>query len=229
MRRLVHEMRNQLAVAMANVEAFLDGKLEPTPARLRGVLEALGKLDALIDEVREGSDEMHSQLRDINVCDLICLETTAIEASAEEKGVALRSIQCAVSDPACAHFTGDPVRISQIVKNLLLNAIRYTPAGGSVTVDCRRSHGDLVFTVCDEGPGIAAGEAEHVFEAGYRGAASTGTAGSGMGLALVKRFVEEHGGSVLLSSGDGKGATFAVRLPGRFPGVEAMLPQVLDA
>ncbi len=135
-------------------------------------------------------------------------------AVARAKGIALRVTRCAAASPACEHFFGDPVRIGQIVKNLALNAVRYTPAGGSISIDCSRRAGQLQVTVSDSGPGVKPDEAADIFKPRFRGAAAGGTPGSGHGLAIVKEFVERQGGTVEMASLSPSGASFCVRLPG---------------
>ena len=100
-----------------------------------------------------------------------------MEATAQAKGVRFSVHQCAAPDPACTNFIGDPARIGQILKNVLLNAIRYTPAGGSVEVTCIRRDGSLVFTVDDGGPGVSDAEVARIFEHGFRGSASGSSPG----------------------------------------------------
>ena len=232
MREVVHGMRNQLAVAVANIEAFIDGKIEPSTARLHAVLQALSELDVLMNDLsrakkaeedRAGtagldgrpSSSMETNMQAIDVCGLILNEATAMEATAQAKGVRFGVHRCLVPNAACASFYGDPARIGQILKNVLLNAIRYTPAGGAVEVNCLRRDGSLVFTVDDGGPGVADDELLKIFERGFRGSASASTPGSGIGLALVKNFVEQQGGSIVVSRAPQGGAEFTVTLPGR--------------
>jgi two-component system sensor histidine kinase BaeS len=238
-RTIIHEMRNQLAVAVANVEAFIDGKLQATPERLQGVLQVLSVLDDLIDELgpyiplnasapaaRMGLS--NSRMREIDICELIANEARAIEATALEKGLRYEVSRCQTKDPACACFIGDPARVAEVIQNVLLNAVRYTPPGGAVSVDCRRSCTDLVFSVRDTGAGIASEEQGMIFDAGFRGSASEGTIGSGLGLAVVKRFVEEQGGTVVVESDRGDGATFIVTLPGSVSGGDdPFLPRIV--
>jgi len=216
MRRVVHEMRNHLAVAMSNIEAFLDGKLEPTEARLTAVLHALGEVDVLINDLPRAGGERPMQIREqtIDVCGIISNEATAMEGLASERGVHFHVERCACVQQACKNFYGDPQRIGQIVNNVLTNAIRYTPRGGSVGVVCRREAGCLEFTVNDDGPGISPEDLPRIFEPGYRGKNVDKQSGSGLGLSLVKDFVEQHGGSVVVRSTPLRGATFTVRLPG---------------
>jgi len=220
-------MRNHLAVAVANIEAFIDGKFEPTRARLTAVLQALNELDVLMNDLGPTvvNGEMHSRCEPIDVCQLILNEATAMEAAAEEKGIVFSVVRCTQREPDCANFYGDPVRIGQILKNVMLNAIRYTPTGRSIVLDCHRDAGQLVFRVSDEGPGIPPEELGHIFDAGFRGDAAAAHPGSGLGLSLVKSLVEEHGGTIDVDSVPGHGATFVVRLPGTVAGASERVCQ----
>jgi signal transduction histidine kinase len=210
-------MRNHLAIAVANIEAFIDGKLEPTPGRLAAVLQALQELDVLMNEIGSGDVPARSEPRPIDLCQLLESDLTSIEAAAEEKGVRIECRRCETLHEECRTFTGDPLRIGQIVKNVLLNAINYTPAGKLVSIDCSRCAGELRFSVSDHGPGVPPSEQESIFEAGYRGSASAGKPGSGLGLSIARQLAEEHGGTVEVRSDGRTGATFTVRLPGAAP------------
>lgn len=218
MRRVVHEIRNHLAVAIANIEAFRDGVLEPSPKRLAAVLQALGEVEVLLSGLTPGPSSqppaLAMEVRPIDVCDVITNEVLAFQAVAAEREIGFRVQQCATHDPACLNFAGDPVRIAEIVNNVVSNAIRYTPRGGVIDIDCRRSGAALTLTVTDNGPGVRDDEVGRIFEAGFRGTASAKIAGSGVGLALVKQFVEEHGGTVEVGNVADRGARFTVSLPG---------------
>jgi signal transduction histidine kinase len=181
MRNVIHEIKNHLAVAVANVEAFRDGVFEASPARLAAVLQALAEADMLLSRLPHDS-------------------ATATFPTSTGAG--------------CRRFGGDPVRVAEIVNNVVSNAIRYTPVGGRVEVDCRGSDGTLMLSVSDSGPGIADVDRERIFAPGYRGGAASGTTGSGLGLALAKRFAEDHGGSIEILNANGSGARFVVKLPG---------------
>jgi len=213
---LIHDMRNRLTVARANIEAFIDGKLKPTASRLDAVLQSLNQLGELLDSFRAVQAEVDAEVRpvEINVCDLLDHEYRAVDAVASAKGVALNVVRCAVPSEACTHFIGDPVRIGQIISNVLLNAVRYTPSGGSIDVDCSRNSGQLEISIADSGPGIDPQEAKHIFESGFRGSTAGGTPGSGFGLAIAKEFVEAHGGTITASTSARNGARFVVRFPG---------------
>ena len=218
MRRVIHEIRNHLAVAIANVEAFRDGVLEPSPQRLSSVLQAQHEVENLLGELTPGQTvppaALATKAQRINVCDVITNEVLAFEAAAAEHQIAFRVQQCTMHGPECVSFTGDPVRVGEIVNNVVSNAMRYTPPGGQIDVDCRPSGGILTLTVTDGGPGVRSDELGKIFEAGFRGTASAGTTGDGEGLALVKQFVEEQGGTVEVENVADRGARFTVRLPG---------------
>jgi two-component system sensor histidine kinase BaeS len=110
----------------------------------------------------------------------------------------------------------DPVRIGQVVTNLVGNAIKFTPRGGSVTVDVRgEPGGGASITVADTGIGIEAAELPRIFDRFFRGsrASEARGSGSGLGLAIVRGIVEMHGGTVAVESRPGAGATFRVVLP----------------
>jgi two-component system sensor histidine kinase BaeS len=213
---LIHDIRNRLTVARANVEAFIDGKMTPTPTRLKGVLQSLNQLEELLNELRASQQSSDAGTRpvEIDVCDVLTREYAALEAVAAEKGVSLLVGRCPVKGEACGHFIGDPVRIGQIVSNVLLNAVRYTPSGGVVSVDCSHRSGQLEISVADSGPGVAPEETDKIFERGFRGSAGGGAPGSGFGLAIAKEFVEAHGGTIEVAKSSNKGARFVVRLPG---------------
>jgi signal transduction histidine kinase len=110
----------------------------------------------------------------------------------------------------------DRQRLAQVLGNLLDNALRHTPAGGRVSLAVAEAAGEIVFTVADDGDGIAAEHLPHIFERFYRAdsARDRGRGGSGIGLAIVKALIEAHGGHVSAASrGRGHGTTFTVRVP----------------
>jgi signal transduction histidine kinase len=226
MRSVIHEIKNHLAIAVANVEAFRDGILEPTPARLTAVLQALAEADVLLADLPRdvSAAALPATIHSIDVCAVITNEVLGLEASAQQRGIAFSVQQCERTGAACHAFDGDPVRVAEIVNNVISNAIRYTPPGGRIEVDCRRADGTLMFAVTDSGPGVAAADRQRIFEPGVRGDAAGGTVGSGLGLALARRFAQEHGGSVELLGANGSGAQFVVKLPG----AQRIAPPVQD-
>ena len=108
---------------------------------------------------------------------------------------------------------GDRTRLEQVAANLIDNAVKYTPAGGSVDVEVGRDGDAAILRVRDTGPGVPADELPRIWERLFRGDASRAERGLGLGLSLVKAIVEAHGGTVEVVSEPGRGATFTVRLP----------------
>ena len=105
------------------------------------------------------------------------------------------------------------LRLGQAINNLVDNALKYTPAGGRVTISARTEAGAAVITVTDNGSGVPIAEREAIFRRLYRSDASRSQRGLGLGLSLVKAIVESHGGTVTVDDAPGGGARFAVRLP----------------
>ena len=107
----------------------------------------------------------------------------------------------------------DPDRMSQVVTNLLSNAVRYSSVGDRITVTVRGEGDHAVLSVADTGPGISADDIPHVLARSYRGADQQTTPGSGIGLAVVSALVQAHGGDVHITSQVGEGTTVTVRVP----------------
>ena len=112
------------------------------------------------------------------------------------------------------HIVGDIDRLEQVFSNLLDNALKHTPKGGSVSILARKASAGLVeITVADTGPGIPPEQLPYVFERFYRADALTGKTGTGLGLAIAREIVRAHGGDIEARSAPGAGAQFIVRLP----------------
>ncbi len=143
--------------------------------------------------------------------DLRALTTRAADLYrevAEEKRITV-----ALDQPQPVTCSVDPVRMGQVVNNLLDNALKYTPPGGGVVLAVREEAGRAVLTVTDNGPGILPAEREAVFRRLYRSDASRSQRGLGLGLSLVKAIVEAHGGEVSAAEAPSGGARLTVRLP----------------
>jgi len=133
-------------------------------------------------------------------------------AQAGSRGITLEAVRPSVAAPIRA----DPVRLAQVLGNYLSNALRYAPDGSTVHVVVSREGGQVLISVRDEGPGLSAEQAAHVFERFYRVDASRSRAqgGAGIGLAIVRALAEAMDGRVWVrSEGPGRGATFGVALP----------------
>lgn len=212
---LAHEMRTPLATLDAHIEALEDGVRtldETTLSIMRSSTQRLSRLAQDINAVsqaQEGNIEIQRQL--LNADDLIRSATQAAQAGYLAKGVTL--IQGA---PTHTEVSADPSRIAQVLANLLDNALRHTPAGGTVTLTARKIDRWVEFTLQDSGEGIEAAHLPQIFERFYQADTSRSAArgGSGIGLTISKALVEAHGGRISAhSDGPGTGATFTVRLP----------------
>jgi len=213
---LRHEIGNALAVVQANIEGLLDGILEPSQTRMQGVHDALRTAIVLLGEWNTDQAavpaKVHLRLDTFNVCDIIRAQAAMISGMAKAKSVRVVYDPCRTLYAACEHFRGDSDRIGQLLRNVLINAVRYTPPGGSVEIHCDRPDGELSLRVSDTGPGLAAGDVQHVFERGYRGK-NVAEEGSGTGLAVASDIVEAIGGEIRVESEHEHGATFLIRLP----------------
>jgi signal transduction histidine kinase len=207
---IAHELRTPLSVIQGNVEGILDGVYAPDPERLQTVLEETRVASRLLEDLRTlstaeaGALELH--LEPAPVRDLVDECVSALGAMAEAKGIALSS-DVAEGIPA---LNVDRIRIGEVLSNVVSNAIRETPAGGSVTVSASARETDAVeFRVADTGPGIDPEVASHVFD---RFVKSKGSRGAGLGLAIARTLVEAHGGTIAAQSGEGGGTTVTIVL-----------------
>jgi signal transduction histidine kinase len=170
----------------------------------------------LIDDILDLSSLIRGKLRlAMRPTDLAPVLQTAIETAlpaAEAKSIRLDYFP----DPGTGIVLGDPDRLQQVFWNLLANAIKFTPEGGTVRIDLTQSGGNVVAQIIDNGRGIRPDVLPHIFERFRQGDGTTARryGGLGMGLAIVRHTVELHGGSVQAeSAGEGQGARFVVTLP----------------
>lgn len=217
---VAHELRTPLTVLQGKVEAMLDGVVKPTPPQLAALHEEILLLSRLVADLRTlsladaGQLELHRSPTDLGA--LIRGAAAAAEPQAQAKNIAL-SLELAPGLPPAAV---DPDRIGQVLRNILSNALRYTPEGGSIRIAAATSPGhdgasQITVSLSDTGAGIPPEELSRVFDRFYRADPSRarGTGGSGIGLAIVKQLVEAHGGTVWAESVLGRGSTFHFRIP----------------
>jgi two-component system sensor histidine kinase BaeS len=205
---VTHELRTPLTVLRAGVEAQLDGIHPRDDEHLTNLLDQTRTLDRLVDDLRTlalgdaGRLTLHREAISLEV--LVADAVAAMAPAAARRDVTLTAV---AGGPHDLEVDADPVRLGQVLANLLTNAVRHTPAGGSVTVTSEVDEAAATVTVTDTGPGIA-GDPEQVFER-FRSA----TGGSGLGLTIARQLVEAHGGTVTAANLPGAGARFTVSLP----------------
>ncbi len=206
---VAHELRTPLAVIRGNVEGMLDGVYPRDDARLGSVLEETAMMARLLEDLRTlavaeaGALRLHREPTD--AADLVSDAVAAFAPRAAEAGVELSETVAPLGE-----LDVDPVRIRQVLENLLANALRHTPRGGSVRVEVAREGSRVAFSVSDTGSGIAADALPHVFDRFWKSADS---GGSGLGLAIAKSLVEAHGGEIHALSRPGSGTTIRFTLP----------------
>ena len=169
-------------------------------------------IDELLDVARITSGKLRLERTAVNLEQVVASALEVVEFAAEAKGV---QIEVRVHRPMGTLF-GDPGRLQQVTWNLLANAVKFTPAGGRVTLDLARAEGYAVLTVTDTGVGVAPSFLPFVFEPFLQADTTTRRpfGGLGLGLSIVRQLVEAHGGSISVTSeGEGRGTTFTVRLP----------------
>jgi two-component system sensor histidine kinase BaeS len=213
---VAHELRTPLTNIRSWLEATQDGLATAVsdPALTTALLGEALQLQRIVEDLQDLAAADAGRLpllpERVRLADLLDQVHTAHEGAAEAAGVQLRTRT--TGDP---HLRADPVRVRQAVTNLLSNAIRYTPSGGTVTVTAREEGGRAVIVVADTGPGIAPHDLPHVFDRFWRAEKSRRrqTGGSGLGLAIVRQIATAHGGDVTATSTPGAGSTFTLRVP----------------
>jgi two-component system OmpR family sensor kinase len=212
-----HELRTPITAIRGYAEAIGEGAVTEG----NGLQEAVGvihdesaRLERLVQDVmdlaRLGAKDFRLEPVRVDLAATLVEAVKAHQAHASEAGVAL------VADaPEQMNVTTDPGRVRQIVSNLVENALRVTPGGGTVRVSGRAAADGVTIEVSDSGPGIAAEDLPHVFERSYLWSRSKGVrnVGSGLGLAIVRELSTALGGTLTVSSEPGKGATFRLLLP----------------
>jgi two-component system sensor histidine kinase BaeS len=212
---IAHELRSPLTNIRGWLEVTRDGLVDPDPALLGALHEEALVLQRIIDDLQDlaaadaGTLRLHRE--PVRAAELLDQVAAAHRVAADAAGVTLRT--GTDGDP---WLDADPVRMRQALGNLVSNALRHTPADGTVTLAARRDGDRVVFTVTDTGTGIAPEDLPHVFDRFWRAEKSRSrrTGGSGLGLPIVRHLVAAHGGTAEAAGAPGKGAEFTLRLPG---------------
>jgi PAS domain S-box-containing protein len=214
---LAHELRNPLAAIQAGLELLkLKGADGAGQARTHGIMQrqmahVVRLIDDLLDVARISSGKLELERETVGVRDIVDAAVELCRADIERAGHRFH----AELPPGPLTVQADRVRMTEVIGNLLHNAAKYTPAGGEIGLAVSREQGQVVFRVTDNGMGIAPENLEQVFTmfAQAERARERRQGGLGVGLALARRIVELHGGTIeAASDGPGKGSTFSVRL-----------------
>jgi two-component system sensor histidine kinase BaeS len=212
---IAHELRTPLSLILGHAEAVHDGVLPPSPENFEIVREEAARLEHLVDDLRTLS------LADAGELTLVP-QTVSPERLLQEMATLYRfqtqakdlTLNLDIASPL-ADLKVDPGRMTQVLTNILDNALRHTPAGGRVVLAARGIPGGVELSVRDSGPGLPADDLPRIFDRFYRADESRyrGDGGSGLGLAIAKSIVLAHGGQIHAESESGNGLTVIITLP----------------
>ncbi|HEY9856019.1 MAG TPA: HAMP domain-containing sensor histidine kinase [Stenomitos sp.] len=215
---IVHEIRSPIAIIMGFAELLEDGAVGPlSHGQVR-----------YITKIREGAQDIERLVND--VLDLVKLERG--DFTLDSQGVPARELAYAVAEafeaiaqkrlvelsvdvPVMPQLEADPIRLKQVLYNLVSNALKFTPEGGRVLIQARRQRDMVAFSVADTGIGIPAEALPNLFQGFYQVKPTCG--GSGLGLMIAKRLVEAHHGTIFVESRLDAGTTFTFTIPLRTP------------
>lgn len=219
LRHVSHELKTPLTALREGAELLNDqvaGPLVPAQKQVVSIMRDNSvKLQRLIEELLDYQRALHAaaslEVKPVVLDSLVAEAARAHELAAQSKGLRL------TIDSQSATLEADPEKLRSIVDNLISNAVKFTPPGGSIAVRARVQAGEAVIEVMDSGPGVPPEERESIFNLFFRGRGkgeSTRIKGSGLGLAIARELVEAHGGHIAVVP-DGAGGHFRVTLPRR--------------
>lgn len=210
MAEIAHELRTPLTVIQGKLEGLLDGLYPRDDAHLEGALEEARVLARLVEDLRTLANAETGVLTlQKEPTDPGMLAADVVASLASEAAAGQVTIQMDASR-TLPTLSIDPVRIREVIANLVSNALHFTPPGGRVTVRVDASERDVTIAVADTGIGIRPDDLPKVFDRFYKGRTSRG---SGLGLTIARRLVEAHGGAIRAESVPGHGTTMTFTLP----------------
>ncbi|MGZ9166935.1 MAG: sensor histidine kinase [Anaerolineales bacterium] len=211
---IAHELRTPLHIIQGNLEGVLDGVYQPSPEQIKDTLDEVKLLTRLVNDLQTLSLAETGQLplhpTRFPLADLIDDLTSSFSSRAASLGIDLKT---EIADPD-QQLTADYDRLNQVLSNLLSNAMRYTPRGGTITLNTASIQNGIRITLRDTGSGIPAEDLPFIFDRFWRGDKSRSErTHSGLGLAIAKQLIRAHGGTVAAQSVVGTGSSFVIELP----------------
>jgi two-component system, OmpR family, sensor histidine kinase BaeS len=208
---IAHELRTPLAVIQGNIEGMMDGIYPRDDAHMAPLLDQTKVITRLLGDLQTMAStetgSLHLYREDTDLCDVINDVVAAFSPAATRDGISLVAESPAEPVPG---MEVDPVRIRQVLENLVSNALRYTSDSGTVRITASPARDAVRVAVADTGRGMTQEDADRMFE---RFVKSADSGGSGLGLAIAKGLVEAHGGTISATSSPGEGTTVTFTLP----------------
>ncbi len=212
---IAHELRNPLSVLQGTLEAIADGVYSPTAENLVPALDQVQTLNRLVEDLRllalADADQLHLERSALDVGPFLRRRVEAYRPRLEAAGLAL---DLNVTAPLPI-IQADADRLTQVLGNVLGNAVKYVPPGGTVRLVARPERQGVVIRIIDDGPGVPKSDLPRLFDRFWRGepSRSRATGGSGLGLSVARRIVAAHGGRIWAEATPGGGLTVALWLP----------------
>ena len=212
---MAHELRTPLAIISGELEAMTDGVRPLNKEHLESVREEVRHLAVLIDDLHNltmtDSGALAYKMRVVELDDLVQLTVDAFDGRAAGKDLDFNY----TNPDQNIKLKGDEQRLRQLLNNLLDNSVRYTDAGGRVSIKLCKNKRQAILTISDTGPGASTQECERLFERLYRveGSRNRNSGGSGLGLSICRNIVEAHGGKITAQPGPDGGLLITTSLP----------------
>jgi len=217
---VAHELRSPLHIIQGNLEGVLDGVYDPTSEHIAATLDETRLLRRLVDDLQTLSlaeaGQLPLKMEAVNIPELLEDMRTSFSGQAEAARIDLQ-VDCQ-GDPLLLKINGDADRLAQVLSNLIANALRHTPSGGSILIKAAPTPDPqgVRITIQDNGEGIPPSDLPYIFDRFWKGDRSRQRAdgsGSGLGLAIARQLVGLHGGEIVVESEPGLGSTFRIDLP----------------
>ncbi len=212
---IAHDLRTPLTIMQGYTEAMSDGKMEGSPEIYEVMHQQAQHLNYLIDDLKTlsllDSEELSFQIQNINPDFILQQVESAFSPLANEKGI----LFILNSNHSLPRVNLDPDRLTQILGNLINNAIQVLSPGGKIEVSAVQTRNNLTLQVADDGPGISDEDLPYIFDRSFRvdKSRAAGNGSSGLGLSITKKLVEAQGGIISVESKIGAGTTFQVEFP----------------